>query len=442
MKILVVSFRFPPYNSVGAVSVGKTVKYLAALGHDVRVLCARDQQLPATVPLEVDARWVVSTGWLNPMRIAQPAAGGRARVEATGFSAGRKHDRAVHRLGRVYRSVMVPDPQIGWAWPAFRAGREIVKRWRPDVIFASAPPFTSLIVGGALAFRTGIPWVAGLRDLWSDNPYRQVRLARLDRLLESRVLGSASGIVVTTREDLIRARFRVPTRTVMNGYDPDDARARERTPGSPSEQFRIVHTGTLWLDRRDPTPLFEAMRSLRTEKRTVVADFYGRDSLFVTKKADLMGLADQVRAHGQVSHEDSLQAQRDADVLLLIQPDNADERLICPAKMFEYAAARRPVLLIGPSDGVVARLVDEFGLGIVARHADDVGAALGRWHEQKASRGGLPDVAERPPEDWSRPIQVQKLSDFLERVVLDPWSAGSAISQADDSSTDQVAWLP
>jgi hypothetical protein len=117
-----------------------------------------------------------------------------------------------------------------------------------------------------------------------------------------------------------------------------------------------------------------------------------------------------------------MQAQRDADVLLLIQPDSPDERLICPAKMFEYAAARRPVLVIGPSDGVVARLVDQFGLGVVAQQADDVATALGKWLEQKASRGDLPDVAERPPEDLSRPVQVRRLSDFLERVVRDPWS--------------------
>ncbi len=436
MKILVVSFRFPPYNSVGAVSVGKTVKYLVALGHDVRVLTARDQQLPVTVPLEVDARTVVSTGWLNPMRLAQPAVGGRARVEATGFSAGRKHARAVHRVGRLYRSVMIPDEQIGWAWPAFRAGRRIVDRWRPDVIYASAPPLTSLIAGSSLALQTRIPWVAGLRDLWSDNPYREVRFARLDRALESRVLGSASGIVVTTREDAIRARYGVPTMTVMNGFDPDDV--RERTDGSPKEQLRIVYTGILMVDQRDPTPLFEAMGSLRAEKRTVLADFYGRDSLFVTKTAELTGLADQVRAHGQVAYEDSLQAQRNADVLLLIQPDNADERLICPSKMFEYAAARRPVLVIGPTNGVVARLVDEFGLGVVAQHADDVAAALERWHEQKVSPDGLPDVNDRPPEELSRPAQVQRLSGFLERVVLDSRSVSGMTPQADGRSTDQV----
>jgi glycosyltransferase involved in cell wall biosynthesis len=417
MRILVVSFRFPPYNSVGAVSVGKTVKYLIALGHDVRVVTARDQQLPGTVPLEIDARSVVSTGWVNPMRLAQPAVGGGARVEATGFSAGRKHARAIHRVGRVYRSTMIPDGQIGWTWPALRAGRRIVDRWRPDVIYASAPPFTSLIVASALAFRTGIPWVAGLRDLWSDNPYRRIRLASADRALESRVLRSAAGVVATTDEarDVVRTRFRVPTVTVMNGFDPEDL--RDRTIDPDPAQLRIVHTGALIHDRRDPTPLFDAMRTVRSEGRTIMAEFYGRDSVVVAKDAERAAVGDLVHARGPVSYHVALQIQRDADVLLLLQPIDADELGICPAKVFEYAAARRPVLAIGPKDGVAARLIANFGLGVHVQHAGDIEPRLRAWCDAKSGAGRLPDVAERPPNELSRRTQVQKLSDFLEDLV-------------------------
>src|ERR687897_791094 len=125
LRILVVSFRFPPYNSAGAVSIGKAAKYLVALGHEVRVITARDQQLPINLLVEVDPGNVVATWWFNPMRVAEPLAGGRERVSATGFSAGRRHDRLVYRIGRLYRTLMIPDREIGWAWPAVRAGRRL-----------------------------------------------------------------------------------------------------------------------------------------------------------------------------------------------------------------------------------------------------------------------------------------------------------------------------
>lgn len=420
LKILVVSFRFPPYNSVGGVSVGKTVKYLVALGHEVRVLTARDQQALTTLPIEVDAHAVVATGWMNPMRLAEAAAGGRDRVSATGFSAGRAHQGLVHRVGRFYRSLLVPDKEIGWRWPALRAGRRLVEKWRPDVVYASAPPYTALLVARAIASRTGIPWVAGLRDLWSDNPYRGVRFRRFDRALESWILGSAAGVVVTTEEaaDVIGARFGSPSATVMNGYDPDDV--RERTVQWSSEELRVAYTGVLIHDRRDPTGLFRAMRALRAEGRTVVADFYGRDSALAATTAVREGVRDAVFAHGPIPYGESVQVQRNADLLLLLQWNDPAERGICPAKIFEYAAARRPVLGIGPDDGVVARLLKDHGMGVVLQRPEDIAGELRRWLDLKAHAGHVPDVASRPPEELSRARQVEKLARFLGAVARSP----------------------
>jgi hypothetical protein len=417
LKILVVSFRFPPFNSAGAVYVGKTVKYLVAVGHEIRVVTARDQQLPTTLPMGVDPHVVISTGWFNPMSVAEPAAGGRERIAASGFSAGRKHDRLVHRVGRFYRSIMIPDKEIGWGVPAYRAGWRVTREWRPDVIYASAPPYTSLLVAKALSRRSGIPWVAGMGDLWSDNPYRSIRLARFDRALESRVLNSAAAVVVTTDEsaELMRGRYRKPTVTVMSGYDSDDV--RERTRESNPEVLQIVHTGVLYHDRRDPTALFHAMQALRKEGRTVVADFYGRDSVLVARAAERVGVEDLVSARGPVAYGDSLQAQRNADLLLILQWNNIADRGICPAKIFEYAAARRPVLSIGPDDGVVARLLSTFGMGIVLQRPDDIAGELRRLLDIKAEVGRVPDVAPRPPDELACERQVEKLSHLLTGVV-------------------------
>ena len=45
MRILFISFFFPPYNAIGCVRTGKTAKYLMRFGHDVRVISAREQNL-------------------------------------------------------------------------------------------------------------------------------------------------------------------------------------------------------------------------------------------------------------------------------------------------------------------------------------------------------------------------------------------------------------
>jgi hypothetical protein len=66
-----------------------------------------------------------------------------------------------------------------------------------------------------------------------------------------------------------------------------------------------------------------------------------------------------------ISHSDALQGQRNADLLLLLQWNHRGDRGIRPANIFEYAAARRPVPSIGPDDGVVARMLAQYGVGTV-----------------------------------------------------------------------------
>jgi hypothetical protein len=228
---------------------------------------------------------------------------------------------------------------------------------------------------------------------------------------------SAAGIVVTTEEAerVIRDRFRIPTATVMNGYDPDDL--RERTRESRSNELRIVYTGVLIHDQRDPAPLFEAMRAVRAEGRAVAADFFGRDSAVVEKAAERFAVRDAVEAHAPIPYSESLQVQRDADVLLLLQGNNPLERMICPAKLFEYAAARRPVLGIGPRGTVAERLLRQYGMGTVVQDRYDIAAELRQLIDRKAEIGTLPDVALRPPDDLSRRTQVERLSHFLASIA-------------------------
>src|SRR5262249_6167048 len=64
MRILILSCFFPPYNTIGAVRVGKTAKYLVQFGHDVRVIAARDLAFPRSLPLEIAPERVCYTNWL------------------------------------------------------------------------------------------------------------------------------------------------------------------------------------------------------------------------------------------------------------------------------------------------------------------------------------------------------------------------------------------
>lgn len=419
MRLLVISYFFPPFNSIGAVRVGKIAKYLHQGGHDVRVITARDQPLQATLPLEIPAANVIATPWLNVNRPAELVLGGRRRVAERGYApapgkAGPLRA-MVRSAGGLYKSLLnVPDGEIGWLPYAWRAASRLIREWKPDAIYASSQPVTSLLVAHRLSRRFGVPWIAELRDLWTDNHHQRhgpLRLG-LERTLERRVLSSAAGMVTVSEPlaETLRARFAKPAAVVLNGFDPDDY--PEPAPRPREAPLRIVYTGMVYPGRQDPSPLFQALRLLDDPGRVEVV-FYGRYQHAVEELAAQHGVGEQVRAAGAIPYEESLRAQREADVLLSLMWPDPSQRGIYTGKLFEYLGARRPVLGVGLAMGVAAELIQERGVGVVLQTPEQIAAQLRRWLAEKEERGAIADLPHEAVADLSRQAQTRVLEGAL-----------------------------
>ena len=63
--------------------------------------------------------------------------------------------------------LLQPDPQVLWNPQAIEAGLRVLSQQKHDVIFVTAPPFSSFLIGAELARRTGLPLVLDYRDEWS-----------------------------------------------------------------------------------------------------------------------------------------------------------------------------------------------------------------------------------------------------------------------------------
>lgn len=419
LRVLFVSFTFPPYNAVGAIRTGKTAKYLASFGHDVRVLSARDQDLgDPTLPLEIAPERVAFTRWLDPrapvrrLRRGHPSGADAPAKAGTGA-------RAALRLSRLVRTfAYLPDPQIGWLPFALREGAKLTRTWEPDVILASSSPVTSLLVASALSARTGAPWVADLRDLWVDNHYYAYEPWRrpLERRFERRVLGSAAALVTVSEPlaETLRARFGRPTTVVLNGFDESDYPERTR---SAEHELRIVYTGNIYPGRQSPEPLFAALAELGPEGAAIRACFYGTSPGALAGLAERYGVAEQVSVEPAVSHLAALGVQRSADVLLHLLWNDPSEPGVYGAKLFEYLGARRPILAVGGMGGVADAMIRERRAGVVSADPAEIATALRGWLREKVAGG---EIADSPPEvaaGVSRAEQTRVLEEVLRRTV-------------------------
>ena len=433
LRILLVTWYFPPANTIAAVRLNKLATYLDAQGHDVRVVTARDIPVSQGLTSDLDTARVTYAPWtdvqsraaglwgrLKRLRPGQPTGTAVSDPAAAAATPSRETATSGRKpLRRHLRELLFfPDYELGWIPHGIRAGRRLSRAWQPDLVYASGPPFSTLVIGWRLARRLQVPLVSEFRDRWSDDPYyppSELR-QRLDRWLERRIVRDSRGLVTVSEPwaRTYRQRFGKPVHVLYNGFDPDlvDPARASLSEGGP---LRIVYTGGIYPGRRDPSMLFDAIARLGADPDAIRVDFYGTKESHVRPLAETYGVTACVQVHPPVPQPDAVRRQLDADVLLLMQWQDPREQGNVPGKLFEYLGARRPILLIGLDGGVPHEFIEARGAGALARDPEHVAGLLRDWLAQKRETGRIPLLPETVSAGLSHADQLAHLPDFLER---------------------------
>ncbi len=398
MKALLVSFYFPPAGGGGVQRPLKLAQYLPALGIETHVLAPDDPQwIHRDEALRVPTQaWVHRARYLGPI-------GRKPAEELHGKQGVARVSTQARLLGR---RVLVPDENVSWNLTAIPAAIRLVRRHGIDVVITTSPPNSIHLVGAAVKRVTGIPWVADLRDSLVAHAHRRSESAAV-RAKEKVDLGVAKLVARSADATICVADFiadevrelgpRGRVVTIANGCDFDDFEGLVHTPGS---RLRITHTGSFF-GKRDPRPFLQALQESGID---AVARFVGDFRSADREWAEALGLGDRLELIPYAPRSTSLALQRDSEALLLLIPDAGGRgKGVLSGKVFEYIAARRPILAAVPPDGAAADLIRETGSGIVAP-PDDVGALREALVEldRRFRSGGLSDVA--LSDDWSRKL--------------------------------------
>ena len=247
----------------------------------------------------------------------------------------------------------IPDARRFWVRPSVRFLSKYLKKNDIDVIITTGPPHSLHLIGLKLKAKTGLRWVADFRDPWTAIGYHdKLKLTKASQKkhlnLERKVLNTADHIITTspgTKKDFEKLTTN-PITCITNGFEV-------MAPASVTldDAFSLSHIGSLLADR-NPKILWEVLNELKKE-----LDHFGKDlkiklagkvSEEVIRSIKMYDLEDNLEVLGYLSHDKALQMQRETQVLLLIEINAAQTRAIIPGKVFEYLAAQRPILGIGP----------------------------------------------------------------------------------------------
>lgn len=358
VKVLIVTLYWPPAGGGGVQRPLKFATHLPELGIETHVLAPddpkwihRDDDLPAP-----------SLAWVHRVRFIGPQ--GRKPAEELHGKTGL--ERYATHASLFGRRLLLPDENVSFNLTAIPAALRIIKQEGIDVVITTSPPGSIHFVGAAVQARTGVRWVADLRDSIVANPHRDAsRLAV--RVKEQGLQAVASAVarradaIVTVSDviaDEVRARSpRGSVTTIANGSDFDDFAGLDYQP-SP-DRFRITHAGSFF-GKRDPRPFLTALSRVDGVVARFVGDFRSSDREWAA------GIADRIELIPYAPHRKALELQRNSEALLLLIPDAGGRgRGVLSGKVFEYLAAGRPILAVVPTDGAAADLLRESGAAVV-----------------------------------------------------------------------------
>lgn len=374
-SILLIAQLTPPSPLSGARRPANLVKYLARRGNRVTVLTSL-----AAGRGEIVGAWrLVRT---------RDVLSSRLNWRSEHFHSIQGRQQAPASRSSALESIVVPDlALIGWLPFALPRAVALARESHFDCVITTSPPPAAHLIGLALR-RAGLPWIADLRDGWTFDPPRPRWPTGMqdaaDHAMERAALARADRIVAVTAPiaDDLGKRLGLEAAIITNGFDPEEYGADVTLVDGllTSGRHSLVHTGRAGVSGRSPRLLIEGLVELRrlwprTAERLEVV-FAGPTTLEERELLADERLGGMVRSVGALERSLALALQRAADSLLVLAT-GASGRSVATNKLFEYLAARRPVLVLG-ENSVAARIVGEAGGGIVADGHDPeaIAAAL------------------------------------------------------------------
>ena len=241
----------------------------------------------------------------------------------------------------------------------------------------TSPPISTHLIGSKAKTILGSPWIADLRDLWTENlAHSNPMLNRLQTGLERRTLAEADALVTVSNPWAARLQEKYPSQKVSvitNGFDPDDFVG---IPKKLTEKFTITYAGRLYQGGRNPKLLFEVLRDLLNENvvspQDVQVRFYGQVEPWLGALIQQYRLEELVGIFGLITRHESLQRQAESQVLLLLGWADPRETGQHSGKLFEYFGAARPILAIGGGRGVLTEALEETHAGTHALSKEQV----------------------------------------------------------------------
>ena len=387
--ILIITYYWPPSGGSGVQRWLKFVKYLPKLGYQPIVLTVDPDYAAYSIidkslleEINRDAIVVCSKS-KDPFKWYKKITR-KKNIPQAGF-AGQKSVGSLEKAMRFIRgNFFIPDARKGWNKYAYKEAKKIIDQYNIETVITTSPPHSTQLIGLRLKEELDLKWISDLRDPWTDIYYYNDLLhtsyaKKKDLRYEKATLEYADEVIVVSLAikkmlsdkypNLSRSKFSV----IPNGYDATDFKGASKTNNHSADKFTISYVGNM----SENYPM-QSFLSVFNELRinpigNILFDLTGSVNGFVDEYFKSNNIEKSFLFNGYLPHSKALEKLTSCNVLLLVIPSVKNNKGVLTGKLFEYLAAQKPILCLGPVDGDASKIIDECNSGKTFDYEDKNG---------------------------------------------------------------------
>lgn len=397
-KVLIITYYWPPSGGAGVQRWLKFTKYLREFGWEPVIYTPEnpespnnDSSLGKDIPKDLK---VIKTKIWEPYTFYKVFIGQKKdqKINAAFLTESKKPKKFEKIAVWIRGNFFIPDARKFWVKPSIRFLSDYLKKNPVDAVISTGPPHSMHLIALGLKKKLNVPWLADFRDPWTNiDFYSKLMLTsfadRKHKQLELEVLNKADGVTCVGKTwldelqeiwrkkkgSLGKAEANIHNskfRFISNGYDPDDY-SGEKVESD--KKFSIVYVGTL--DKsRNPGILWKTLSGIVNKNTSFANDLQiklvGKTDIAVTDDIEKNGLLPYMEKISYLTHEEVTQVQKKSQVLLLLINNTPNAMGITTGKLFEYLAAERPILCIGPKGGDADKILTQTNGGLISGYED------------------------------------------------------------------------
>ena len=358
-EILYLSYHFPPYSNILSNRATEFSKRLIESGYKIFVVSAKNNK---NAPIDKELLKAVDSPFIK-----------NAQVYNLSFSSSSMASsvKKISILKELFNIFLF----FHWLPLSFVKSCQIIRKNNIRIIFTSAPPFFSLVLGYMLKKIFKIPLVAEYRDPWSDNPYFLGNVSEFTKKnykkIDKKVLKTSDAIIAISeglKEYLIETFPSIIQEekvfVLPNGLDIDSTLATDII-FPPTSEIIFTFTGKLY-GLRDLKPLIKIVSSVKDlgklEGISLNINIFGKYNFeYLSNLIQKFKVTEHFSLNGFISRDECLNKLSESTLTLHIG-ENFNYPTIS-FKVWDYLSMRKKIVYLGREDSYTARFLKDNNLG-------------------------------------------------------------------------------